>query len=138
MTESTSTLRLGVLGAANIARAFIKGIQPSARVKVTAVASRDLAKAKTFANELGVLHAFGSYDEVLKDPDIDAIYIPLPNSMHAEWALRAIAAGKHVLSEKPLCLTANDAKAMFDAAGVKMYTSSRAIHIWQILRRKKC
>jgi D-xylose 1-dehydrogenase (NADP+, D-xylono-1,5-lactone-forming) len=109
-------LRIGILGAANIARAFISGVAPSETVRVSAIASRDIGKARRFANETGVQRAYGSYEELLADPAIDAIYNPLPNSLHAEWSNRACEAGKHVLCEKPLAVTASEARAMFAAA----------------------
>ncbi|MBL8805634.1 MAG: Gfo/Idh/MocA family oxidoreductase [Rhodospirillales bacterium] len=109
-------LRIGVLGAANIARAFISGVAPSKKVVVAAVASRDMAKAEAFARDTGVARSLGSYEALLADPEIDAIYNPLPNTLHAEWSIRAVKAGKHVLCEKPLATTAADARAMFAAA----------------------
>ena len=109
-------LRIGILGAANIARQFTSGVAPSKLVAVTAVASRDLAKAQSFAKECGIERALGSYEALLADPQIDAIYIPLPNTLHAKWAIRAAEAGKHVLCEKPLATSAADARAMFEAA----------------------
>jgi xylose dehydrogenase (NAD/NADP) len=117
MTESSlSPLRIGILGTANIARAFIKGVQPSSRVTVVGVASRDSAKAERFAAEAGIPRSYSSYEALLSDRDIDAIYNPLPNSLHAEWSIRAVEAGKHVLCEKPLAATATEARAMFEAA----------------------
>src|SRR3954469_5807711 len=107
---------IGILGTANIARAFTIACAPSKDVAVAAVASRGLDKAEAFAREVNIPRALGSYEDLLADPDIDAVYIPLPNSMHAEWAIRAVEAGKHVLCEKPLALNASDARAMFDAA----------------------
>ncbi|BBK34419.1 putative dehydrogenase [Stella humosa] len=109
-------LQLGILGAANIARAFTSGVAPSADVAIAAVASRDPAKAEAFARECGIPRFHGSYEAMLADPDIEAIYNPLPNSLHAEWSIRAVEAGKHVLCEKPLAMTAAEARAMFDAA----------------------
>jgi xylose dehydrogenase (NAD/NADP) len=109
-------LRIGILGAANIARSFAQGVSASRQVAVTAVASRDAAKARAFAQELGVARHFGSYEALLADREIDAVYIPLPNSLHAEWSIRAVGAGKHVLCEKPLSATADEARTMFDAA----------------------
>jgi D-xylose 1-dehydrogenase (NADP+, D-xylono-1,5-lactone-forming) len=111
-----SRLRIGILGSANIARAFIAGVAPSGTVGVTAIASRDIGKARRFADETGVARAFGSYQELIADPAIDAIYNPLPNSLHAEWSMRACEAGKHVLCEKPLALTGSEARAMLAAA----------------------
>lgn len=109
-------LRIGILSTAKIARAFIAGVAPSEKVVVTAVAGRDVETTRTFAEETGVERVLPSYDALLADPDIDAIYNPLPNSLHAEWSIRAAEAGKHVLCEKPLAVTAREAEAMFDAA----------------------
>jgi xylose dehydrogenase (NAD/NADP) len=113
---SASRLRIGVLGAANIAKQFCAALAPSQEVEVTAVASRRQDTADIFAREQNVPRALGSYEALLADPEIDAVYIPLPNSLHAEWAIRAAEAGKHILSEKPLAMTAAEAKAMFAAA----------------------
>jgi D-xylose 1-dehydrogenase (NADP+, D-xylono-1,5-lactone-forming) len=109
-------LRIGILGTARIARSFISGVAPSKAVEVTALASREAVKAQEFAKEVGVQRSFGSYAELLADPNVDAVYIALPNSLHAEWAIRAIQAGKHVLCEKPLAATADQVRAMFAAA----------------------
>ena len=114
--SSPPPLRVGILSAANIGRAFVKGVQPSATVKVVAVASRDVAKAKRFAAEVGIPGVHDSYEALLADPEIDAVYNPLPNSLHAEWSIRAVEAGKHVLCEKPLAASASEARAMFEAA----------------------
>jgi D-xylose 1-dehydrogenase (NADP+, D-xylono-1,5-lactone-forming) len=113
---TSSPLRIGVLSTANIARAFITGVAPSQAVKVVSVASRDPAKAASFARETGVGRSHPSYEALLADPDIDAVYNPLPNSLHAEWAIRAAEARKHVLCEKPLAATEAEARAMFAAA----------------------
>ena len=109
-------LRLGVLGCANIAKQFVRDVMGSAQVTVAAAASRDLAKAQDFCRNWGVERAFGSYEALLEDPQLDAVYIPLPNHMHATWAIRALEAGKHVLCEKPLALSHAQAQAMFGAA----------------------
>jgi xylose dehydrogenase (NAD/NADP) len=109
-------LRIGILGAAKIARLFVSGVAPSKSISVAAIASRDAAKAERFAQEYGIARAHGSYEALLADPDIDAIYNPLPNTMHAEWSIRATTAGKHVLCEKPLATTAADAREMFASA----------------------
>jgi len=116
MTPSSPPLRVGILSTANIGRSFVKGVQPSATVKVVAVASRDAAKAKRFAAEVGIPGVHDSYDALLADPEIDAVYNPLPNSLHAEWSILAVEAGKHVLCEKPLAASASEARAMFEAA----------------------
>ena len=112
----TNPLRIGILGAANIARAFAAACAKSPEVEVAVVASRRMSKAMAFADEVGISRALGSYEELLKDEAIEAVYIPLPNSMHAEWAMRATEAGKHVLCEKPLALNAKEVRAMFAAA----------------------
>lgn len=109
-------LRFGVLGTANIARAFIAGVVPSAKVTVAAVASRDPAKAEAFARETGVPRFHGTYEALLADQEIDALYIPLPNSLHAEWVVHAVEHGKPVLCEKPFAVSGAQARAMFAAA----------------------
>ena len=115
-TSAPPALRIGILGAANIARSFIAGVRPSQKVTVVAVASRDAERAAAFARENGVAQVHRSYEALLADPAIDAIYNPLPNNLHAEWSIRALEAGKHVLCEKPLATSAADARAMFAAA----------------------
>ncbi len=109
-------LRIGVLGAANIARSFIAALRGSSKVDVCAVASRDAAKSAAFAQETGLVQSFASYEAMLADPSIEAVYNPLPNNLHAEWTIKAAHAGKHVLCEKPFAANAAEAKAMFDAA----------------------
>ena len=109
-------VRFGILGTAAIARGFTRGLAGSSVATVDAVASRDRTKADAFAAELGIPRAHGSYEALIADPGIDAIYIPLPNDLHAEWAIRAAQAGKHVLCEKPLAVTGEEARAMFAAA----------------------
>jgi predicted dehydrogenase len=116
MSATPAPLRIGILGTANIARSFVQGVSVSKHVTVGAIASRDAVKARSFAQECGIARHFGSYEELLADREIDAVYVPLPNSLHAEWSIRAARAGKHVLCEKPLCATAEEARAMFDAA----------------------
>ncbi|MBM3548761.1 MAG: Gfo/Idh/MocA family oxidoreductase [Alphaproteobacteria bacterium] len=116
MSAIRNPLRLGILGAANIARLFTRGVAGSPLVTVDAVASRDAAKAAEFAKAEGIPRSHGSYEALLADPAIEAIYIPLPNDLHAEWTIRAAAAGKHVLCEKPLAMTGAEAHAMFAAA----------------------
>jgi predicted dehydrogenase len=117
MTTSHHTpLRLGILGCANIAKQFARDVADSQAVSIQAVASRDLTKAQQFAQTFGIAHAHGSYEALLADTTLDAIYIPLPNSMHAEWTIRAMQAGKHVLCEKPLALNLAEVTRMFDVA----------------------
>ncbi len=109
-------LKLGVLGCAKIAYGFVRDVLPSDQVEIVAVASRDLSKAQTFAAEYGLPQTWGSYEALLADPNVEAIYLPLPNTMHAPWAMAAARAGKHVLCEKPLTLTRASAQEMFDTA----------------------
>jgi predicted dehydrogenase len=117
-------LRWGILGCAGIAeRAVIPGIHASETGVVAAIASRDLAKSKEMAAKLNIGQAYGSYEEILADSEIDAVYIPLPNHLHMEWTLRAAQAGKHVLCEKPIALDAVQAEKMVTAceqAGVQL------------------
>ena len=106
----TDKVRWGVLGAANIAvKKVIPAMQASEWCAVTALASRSLEKAQSFARELAIPKAYGSYDELLADPEIDAVYNPLPNHLHVPWTIKAAAAGKHVLCEKPIALSAEEA-----------------------------
>jgi predicted dehydrogenase len=119
MTDSPDPrppLRLGILGCANIARHFVRDVAASPAVRVVAAASRKAQTAAAFAAALAIPRHHGSYEALLADTGVDAIYLPLPNSLHAEWAIRAAAAGKHVLCEKPLALNLAQAQAMFDAA----------------------
>jgi predicted dehydrogenase len=119
-----STLRWGILSTADIARTkVIPGFRKASRCSVEAIASREPGRAASVAAELGIPRAHGSYEALLADPDVDAVYIPLPNHLHAEWTIAAAQAGKHVLCEKPLALTAADAERMGDAcrdAGVHL------------------
>lgn len=109
-------LRWGILGCANIAKgSVIPGIQQSQSGEVIAIASRDGQKASETAAKLNIPVAYGSYEQLLADPDVDAVYIPLPNHLHKEWTIKAAEAGKHVLCEKPLALTAAEATEMVDA-----------------------
>jgi len=109
-------LRWGILGVANIAvNKVIPAMRASSRARVVAIASRDIARARRSAQALDIPKAFGSYDELLADPDVDAIYNPLPNHLHVPWTLRAADAGKHVLCEKPIALNAADARMLVDA-----------------------
>jgi predicted dehydrogenase len=109
-------LRLGLLSTANINEKLMAGARLADEVDVVAVASRDLARARAHADKLGVERALGSYDELLADPDVDAVYISLPNSMHVDWSVRALEAGKHVLCEKPLARSVEPVERAFDAA----------------------
>jgi xylose dehydrogenase (NAD/NADP) len=110
------TLRVGMLSTARINRLVLAGVAQSDRVEVAAVASRELARAEAYAREHGIERAYGSYEELLADPDLDAVYISLPNSLHIQWSIRALEAGKHVLCEKPLSRRPDDVERAFDAA----------------------
>jgi predicted dehydrogenase len=115
-------VRWGVLGAAKIAiEKVIPAMQRGERSDVVAIASRDPAKARKAAVQLGVPKAYGSYEELLDDPGIDAIYNPLPNHLHRQWTIAAAERGKHVLCEKPIGLSAREAEeviAVRDRTGV--------------------
>jgi predicted dehydrogenase len=117
-------LRWGVLGVANIAVVkVIPAMQRGEWTEIAAIASRDLAKAQQAAGKLGIPKAYGSYEELLADPDIDAIYNPLPNHLHVPWSIKAAEAGKHVLCEKPIGLSVDEAKQLRDVrdrTGVKI------------------
>ena len=117
-------LRWGVLSTAHIGRVAVNpAIQASRNGELVAVASRDAERARAFASQSGVARHHGSYAALLDDPEIDAVYIPLPNSLHREWSIRAAERGKHVLCEKPLALTAAECREMQAAAaahGVKL------------------
>src|ERR1044072_8721983 len=111
-------LRWGVISTALIGmKKVIPGMQRSKRGTVEATASRDLARARAAAKKLGIPKAYGSYEELLADPDIDAIYNPLPNNLHVDWTIAALKAGKHVLCEKPLGMSAKDAARIRKVAG---------------------
>ena len=112
----TDRLRWGILGTGNIARQFATGVNASARGRLVAVGSRDRAKSEAFANAYSIPSAHGDYDAVLRDPSVDVVYVSLPNSMHHEWTVKALRAGKHVLCEKPFAVTTAEAEEMFDAA----------------------
>lgn len=117
-------LRWGVLSTALIGtRKVIPGMQKGKYTSVDAIASRDLTKARETANALGIPRAYGSYEELLADPEIDAIYNPLPNQMHVPWTIKAAEAGKHVLCEKPLSLSVAEAETLLEVrarTGVKI------------------
>lgn len=109
-------IRFGVLSTAKIGRTkVIPAMQGGKYCEVTAISSRSEESARTVADQLGIPKAYGSYEKMLKDRAIDAVYIPLPNHMHVKWAIRSLAAGKHVLCEKPLGLDAEEANLLIDA-----------------------
>ena len=109
VTEAPAPFRWGILGVARINRALVGPLASNGH-QLLAIASRSVERARTYAEAQGIARAYGSYEELLADPDIDAVYIPLPHSMHVEWAEKAAQAGKHVLVEKPISL---------DGAGVR-------------------
>src|SRR5271156_2687718 len=114
----------GVLGVANIAvKKVLPAMQRGEWCQIAAIASRDLKRAEEAAQQLGIVKAFGSYEELLADPDIEAVYNPLPNHLHVPWSIKAAEAGKHVLCEKPISLTAAEAISLLkarDRTGVKI------------------
>ena len=110
------TTKWGIISTAHINRLVLAGARESDRVEVVAVASRDRARAEAYAREHGIERAHGSYEELLADPEIEAVYISLPNSLHVEWSVRALEAGKHVLCEKPFDRRPDEVERAFDAA----------------------
>jgi D-xylose 1-dehydrogenase (NADP+, D-xylono-1,5-lactone-forming) len=109
-------LRFGILGTGNIARQFAEGVAHASRCALASVGSRDEAKAREFASKYSIARSHGSYDALLADDTVDAVYLSLPNSMHHEWAIKALRAGKHVLCEKPIAASAVEAREMFEVA----------------------
>lgn len=116
LSGMTGKLRWGILGTGNIAGQFATGLNASRRGVAAAVGSRTAQTAEAFAKTYGIPRAFGSYDDLVADAEIDVVYNSLPNSLHAQWTIRALSAGKHVLCEKPLAMNAAEAERMFDAA----------------------
>jgi xylose dehydrogenase (NAD/NADP) len=110
------SVKWGLLSTALINEAILAGAAESSDVDVIAVASRDEARAQTYAREHGIKRAYGSYEALLGDPDLEAVYVSLPNRLHGEWALRALEAGKHVLVEKPFSRRPAEVEQAFDAA----------------------
>lgn len=111
-----SKIRWGILSTAKIGtEQVIPAMQKGQHCEIAAIASRGIDKAQTQATRLGIPKAYGSYEDLLADPDIDAIYNPLPNHMHVEWSIKALEAGKHVLCEKPIGLCAKDGQQLVDA-----------------------
>ncbi len=119
-----NVLRWGILSTANIAdEKVIPGMRSSPRSRVVAIGSRDEARARAMAERHGIERVHGSYEALLADAEVDAVYIPLPNHLHPEWTMAAARAGKHVLCEKPLAMTAAEAEAMLEvceAEGVRL------------------
>jgi predicted dehydrogenase len=109
-------MRWGILGPGRISRAFLTGLAGSATERAVAVGSRELARAETVAQHFEVSRAYGSYEQLLADDDVEAVYVATPNSAHAQWAIAAAEAGRHVLCEKPLGVSRAEAESMFAAA----------------------
>jgi D-xylose 1-dehydrogenase (NADP+, D-xylono-1,5-lactone-forming) len=109
-------VRWGILSTAHINRLVIAGARKTPKVDLVGVASREANRAEAYAREWQIPRAYGSYDALLEDPEIEAVYISLPNSMHCEWSVRALDAGKHVLCEKPMSGRPGEVEAAFDAA----------------------
>ena len=137
----TDPVRWGVLGTADIAMSkVIPAMQGSELSRVEAIASRDGERARVTADRLGIPKSYGSYEALLGDPEIEAVYIPLPNHLHAPWAIAAAEAGKHVLCEKPMAVTSDTAREMIevaDRAGVKLMEAFmyRLHPLWLEVRR---
>jgi predicted dehydrogenase len=109
-------IRWGILSTARIADRIVTGARLAENAEIVAVGSRDLSRAQAYASERGIARAHGSYDDLLADPEVDAVYVPLPNSMHVEWSIRALEAGKHVLCEKPMARDPAQVERAFDVA----------------------
>src|SRR5215475_8693824 len=110
-------VRWGILSTSNFAQSkVIPALLRCERVEVAAIASRDQARAYEAARRFGIPKAYGSYEELLADPDIEVIYNPAPNHLHVEWSIKALEAGKHTLCEKPIALSASEALKLLDAS----------------------
>ena len=110
-------VRWGILSTSRFAQTkILPALRHCAHVELAAIASRDLARARTVAAEFGIPKTYGSYDELVTDHDIDVIYNPSPNHLHVPWSLKALEAGKHVLCEKPIGLNAAEAQTLLDAS----------------------
>jgi len=136
-----ANIKWGVLGTANIARGCtIPGMQLANDCELYAIAGRDKEKAESFMEKFGFQKAYGSYEELLSDREVQAVYIPLPNHLHHEWVIKALKAGKHVLCEKPLALNEEQEKEMFDTAmenGVYLMEAYAYLHSPYIESLKK-
>jgi predicted dehydrogenase len=110
-------VRWGILSTSRFAQTkILPALRRCEHVELAAIASRDLARARAVAADVGIPKAYGSYDELLADPDVDLVYNPLPNHLHVPWSIRALDAGKHVLCEKPIAMTAAQAQMLLDAS----------------------
>jgi len=126
---SMGTLRVGTLGAARITpAALVRPARAVEGVRIAAVAARDVARAQRFADDHGIERVHPSYRALVEDPEIDALYNPLPNGLHCEWTVRALDAGKHVLCEKPLAANEREARRMVDAAAANGRVLVEAFH----------
>jgi predicted dehydrogenase len=114
---ATSSVKWGIISTADINRKVIPGAHASPKVELVGVASRTKDRAESYAREWEIPRAYGSYDELLADPDIEAVYISLPNNLHSEWSIKSLEAGKHVLCEKPFARDPAEVAAAFDVAG---------------------
>ena len=136
-----AAVKWGVLGTANIARGCtIPGMKLAEDCELYAIAGRSLEKAESFKQEFGFQKAYGSYEELIADKDVQAVYIPLPNGLHLKWVKEALNAGKHVICEKPMALNASDAREMFDTAkknGVYLMEAYAYLHSSYIESLKK-
>jgi xylose dehydrogenase (NAD/NADP) len=133
-------IRWGILSTANINDALITPIRKSARSELVAVGSRDAAKAQEYAQRKEIPRSHGSYEALLDDPDIDAVYISLPNSLHCEWTVKAAEAGKHVLCEKPLVISLSELNLVEAAArrnGVVVFEAFMYLHHPQTLKAQQ-
>jgi D-xylose 1-dehydrogenase (NADP+, D-xylono-1,5-lactone-forming) len=140
MQKETREVRWGILGCAAVAaQVIIPGIQLSRNGVVAAVASRDIAKAQTFRDRFQIPTAYGSYEELLADPTIEAVHIPLPNSLHKEWTIKTALNGKHVLCEKPLASNAEEAQEMVNACATNgvllMEAFAQRFHLQNVLAK---
>ncbi|BAW08435.1 Gfo/Idh/MocA family oxidoreductase [Nocardia seriolae] len=127
--SDTVQLRIGILGAANIApNALIGPARRSPEVVVAAVAARDRARAEEFARRHGIERVYGGYEELVAAPDLDAVYIPLPNGLHGRWIRAALAVGKHVLCEKPFTANAAEAREIAELANASDRVVMEAFH----------
>ncbi|OBA71141.1 oxidoreductase [Mycolicibacterium elephantis] len=129
MSDSANLVRIGILGAARIApAALIKPAKRNAEVAVVATAARDVARAQQFATKHGIARVHGSYEALIDDPDVDAVYNPLPNALHGKWTRAALEAGKHVLCEKPFTANAAEAREIAELAAKSDRVVMEAFH----------
>ncbi len=134
-------VKWGIAGTANIARwGMIPGMKQAENCELYAIAGRSLEKAESYKQTFGYEKAYGSYDELLDDPEVQAVYVPLPNDIHVKWVTEALKKGKHVLCEKPLALNADEAKLMYDTAkenGVILMEAYAYLHSPYVLSLKE-